>query len=88
MKVIRRSYLIPMVLIIMGGAASIASNLEITDRNRDLQFLMGVAMMLLGFLLWAIPELGRYMRKLERRRQKREMMDSQRSGGRSARPRR
>ena len=77
-----------MVLIIMGGSASIASNLEFTDRNRDLQFLMGILLMILGFLLWAIPELGRYMRKLERRRMKRERRESGVDTGRVARRRR
>jgi hypothetical protein len=71
MKVIRRSYLIPMILIIVGGGAFIASNFEFTVKGRrDLEFLIGVFLMILGFLLWAIPELGRYMRKMERRRQK------------------
>ncbi|MGA1822657.1 MAG: hypothetical protein ACMUIG_09020 [Thermoplasmatota archaeon] len=75
----------------MGALMSIASNFEFTERNVDLQFFMGILMMILGFLLWAIPEIGRYMRKKQRQAEKRQRkMQSQedRGGRRYAQPRR
>lgn len=91
MKVVAKSYMIPVMLIIMGALMSIASNFEFTTRNQDLQFFMGIIMMILGFLLWAIPEIGRYMRKKQRQAEKRErrmQAPEDRGGRRHAQPRR
>ena len=70
MKMYMQSYSFPIAVFVMGVVAIIASNLEITARNKDIEFILGCVLLCLGFLLWAVPELDRYRKRRERIRQR------------------
>jgi hypothetical protein len=69
MKVVRKDT-VPVVLIIMGLVMVTVSSMEWMARNEDLLFVAGGAIALLGFLLWAVPALDRYLKKQARKRDK------------------
>ncbi|MDG6225180.1 MAG: hypothetical protein QCI82_06670 [Candidatus Thermoplasmatota archaeon] len=79
MKVMARSYAFPAAIFVMGVLMIIGANLEITVRNSGYQLILGGVLMCLGFLLWAIPELDRSIKRRERLRQRREAMRSPRT---------
>jgi hypothetical protein len=70
MKMFMQSYSFPIAVFVMGVAAVIASNLDATTRNQDLEFILGGVLLCMGFLLWAIPELDKYRKRRERIRQR------------------
>lgn len=76
MKVMARSYAFPAAIFVMGVLMIIGANLEITVRNASYQLILGGVLMCLGFLLWAIPELDRSIKRRERLRQRRDVMRS------------
>jgi hypothetical protein len=63
-----KSYSFPIALFVMGVVSVLVSNLEITSRNSDLELVLGGAMLCLGFLLWAVPEMDRYLKRRDRMR--------------------
>ena len=65
-----KSYTFPIAIFVMGVVTVIASNMEVTDRNRDLELILGGILLCLGFLLWAVPELDRYLKRRDRTRQR------------------
>ena len=67
-KVLVKSYRIPMVLLIMGPIVLIASSLSSTVRNLELLQTTGVAFILLGLAGWILPELARSYRRSTARR--------------------
>ena len=67
-----RSATFPVAIFIVGAAAFIASNLESTVRNEEYQMVLGGLLMALGFLLWAIPELDRTMKRRQRQKDRME----------------
>jgi hypothetical protein len=70
MKMFVKSYSFPIALFVMGVVTVIASNMEVTDRNRDLELVLGSVLLCLGFLLWAVPELDRYLKRRDRIKQR------------------
>jgi uncharacterized membrane protein YidH (DUF202 family) len=70
MKMFVKSYAFPIAIFVMGVVAVIASNLEITERNQDLELILGGVLICVGFLLWAVPELDRYLKRKDRIRQR------------------
>lgn len=67
-KVLVKSYRIPMVLLIMGPVVLIASSLSAAVRNLDLLVTVGVSFILLGLAGWILPELARISRRATTRR--------------------
>jgi hypothetical protein len=74
MKMVVRSQTFPVAIFVVGAAAFIASNLDTTVRNQEYQIVLGGLLMALGFLLWAIPELDKWMKRKQRQRDRIERM--------------
>ncbi|MEA3558430.1 MAG: hypothetical protein U9R75_04175 [Candidatus Thermoplasmatota archaeon] len=70
MKVMVKSDRVPIVLMIIGAAFMIAASLSTVIRNQDILFPMGCIIVILGFLLWLIPTIQKYLRKKNRVRAK------------------
>ena len=90
MKVLVRSERVPVVLMVSGLAMATVSQMSFVEGNQDLLFGAGWVIGALGFLLWAIPSLMKYLKKREKLRRRAEMRQSEgpESGRRYARPRR
>jgi hypothetical protein len=70
MKMFVKSYSFLIALFVMGVVTVIASNMEVTDRNRDLELVLGSVLLCIGFLLWAVPEMDRYLKRRDRMKQR------------------
>jgi len=68
MKVLVKSYRIPMVLLIMGPIVMIASSLSVAERYVGELHTIGWLFIILGLLGWLLPEISRTMRKSAARR--------------------
>ncbi len=67
MKVLVKSDRVPLVLMIMGSIMVMVSSLEYTVRNDGILFILGWALAVLGFLLWAVPATSAYVKRKSRR---------------------
>jgi hypothetical protein len=90
MKVLVKSERVPVVLMVMGLSMATVSQMSFVESNSTVLFLAGWVLAGLGFLLWAIPNYVKYLKKRERAMRKMERTvssdpDQQR---RYARPRR
>ena len=73
MKVMVKSDRVPIVLLIMGLGMSVVSQYQsLIDDNRSTLFILGWAIALTGFLLWAIPAINKLAKKREKIRRRME----------------
>jgi hypothetical protein len=68
MKVLVKSDKVPIALMIIGAAFVVVSALSTTERYYKLLFPMGFAILLGGFMLWAIPTFLKYQKKKTKKR--------------------
>jgi hypothetical protein len=92
MKVLVKSDRIPIVLMVIGAAFVIVSSLSDHVADEEFKiflFPVGFSIMVLGFLLWAIPTYQKYLRKKAKRaRKSTRAMEEGDHSRRYARPRR
>jgi hypothetical protein len=68
MKVLVKSDRVPIALMVIGAAFVVVSALGSVERYYKLLFPMGFAILLGGFMLWAIPTFLKSQRKKARKR--------------------
>jgi len=67
MKVLVKSDRVPIALMVIGAAFVVVSALSSTERYYKLLFPMGFAILLGGFMLWAIPAFLKIQKKRSRK---------------------
>lgn len=89
MKVLVKSERVPIVLMLIGSAFIIASSLSSVIRNEDVLLPLGCIIGILGFILWLIPTMQKFMRRSRKRSAKtKPRIEEEERPRRYARPRR